>query len=390
MGGDHHPVTASSDLTSRRWLVLFASVFSFYAIGVTFFVVPPLIPELETRFGLSHFQVGLLMGAISVPAVFLSVVIGLAIDRWPARRTGAIGLTLMLVGSIGFAVAPSFAVLVAGRFVFGIGGLSVNLLLARLLTEAFAGREVALAMGIFMGTYPASMITVYTLQPMLLDLLGWRGELLLLAGLVALAIPLFLVAVGRDEGRSPIRDEHPISLRVNRSLVALAVGWMLFFGVHVSVLTFGPEWAGGEVPALLVVTLVMWVAMIGSPIVGTLIDRTRKPERWLVAGHVVQASVVTGMALGLLPATPAMLGMGLAAALLPTAAYALPGLLVEPERVGFAFGFITAFSNLGTLVGPAVSGALLDAHGSWALVWGVCAIAAGLSIGIGSLVRPKR
>jgi MFS family permease len=320
----------------------------------------------------------------------LSVVVGLAIDRWPARRAGPIGLTLMLVGSVGFAVAPSFAVLFFGRLVFGIGGLVVNLLLARLLTQAFAGREIALAMGIFMGTYPASMIAVYSLQPMLLDLLGWRGELLLLAGLVGMAIWLFLTAVGRNDGWSATDCSQRPSLRVNRSLVALAIGWMLFFGVHVSVLTFGPEWAGGEIPALLVVTLVMWVAMIGSPIVGKLIDWTRRPERWLVAGHVVQAVVVAGMALGLLPATPAMLGMGIAAALLPTAAYALPGLLVEPERVGYAFGFITAFSNLGTIVGPAVSGALLDRGGSWALVWGVAAIAAGISIGIGSLVRPKR
>ncbi|MEE4273331.1 MAG: MFS transporter [Thermoanaerobaculales bacterium] len=382
-------MTRTSDLASRRWLVLFASVFSFFAIGATFFVVPPLIPELVDRFDLSNFEIGLLMGAISFPAVFLAVPVGLAVDRWQPRKAGLAGLSLMLVGAVSFATAPSFAILFAGRFFFGIGGLVVNLLLARLLTEAFAERELALAMGIFMATYPASMITVFSLQPALLGALGWRGELLVLAGLVALAIPLFVIAVGRAgkdrQGEAGVRP----SLRINRSLVALAIGWMLFFGVHVSVLTFGPKWAGGGSAALLVVTLVMWVAMVGSPLVGVLIDRSAGPARWLVAGHVVQAVVVAAMAAGILPPTAAMLGVGVAAALLPTAAYALPGLLVAPERVGFAFGFITAFSNLGTIVGPAIAGALLDARGSFALVWTVLAALAAAAIGVAAFVRPR-
>jgi predicted MFS family arabinose efflux permease len=373
-----------------RWLVLFAATFSFFAIGATFFVVPPLIPELVDRFGLSHFQVGLLMGAICYPAVFLAIPVGLAVDRWNPRRAGLGGLTLMAVGAVLFATAPSFALLFVGRLLFGIGGLVLNLLLARLLTAAFSGRELALAMGVFMATYPASMIAVFTLQPILIGALGWRGELLVLAGLVAVAAPLFFVATRGNAAEGPSGSDGPPSLAVPRPLLALACGWMIFFGVHVSVLTFGPEWAGGGASALLVVTLVMWVAGTGAPVVGTLIDRTARPNRWLVAGHAVQAAVVAGMAAGVLPPIPAMLGVGLAAALVPTAAYAMPGLLVAPERVGFAFGFITAFSNLGTIVGPALAGRLLDVTADWTVVWMTLAVAATLAIGAAILARPQR
>lgn len=382
-------MTTAADLASRRWLVLAASVFSFFAIGATFFVVPPLIPELVVRFGLSHFQLGLLMGAISYPAVVLAIPVGLAVDRWPPLKAGLGGLSLMVVGSVLFATAPSFGLLFAGRLLFGIGGLVLNLLLARLLTAAFAGHELALAMGIFMATYPASMITVFSLQPVLLGALGWRGELLLLAGLVTLAMPLFVVAVaGAGAGAVPGSAARP-SLAVTRPLLALAFGWMIFFGVHVSLLTFAAEWAGGGASALLVVTLVMWVAMLGAPVVGTMIDRTARPNRWLLAGHVVQAGVVLAMAAGVAGPVPAMLGAGLAAALVPTAAYAMPGLLVAPERVGFAFGFITAFSNLGTIVGPALTGRLLDISGSWSTAWTALAAAAAVAIGAAALARPS-
>ncbi len=366
-------MTTTSSLADRRWLILLSSVFSFFAIGATFFVVPPLVPELVARFGLSHFKVGLLMGAISVPAVFLAIAVGLAVDRWEPRRVGVISLGLMFVGAITFATAPTFGLLFAGRLLFGVGGLVVNLMLARLLTAAFAGRELALAMGVFMATYPASMITVYSLHPVLIERIGWRNELLLLAALVGLAIPLFLIAVGRP-GSSDLPTEHRrVSLKVSPSLAALALTWMLFFSVHSSVLTFAPEWAGGGATALLIVTIVMWVAMIGSPLIGTLIDRTSSPTRWVVGGLLIQGATLAGTASGLLTPTSAMLGIGLAAALVPTAVYALPGLLVEPERVGFAFGFITSFSNLGTIVGPAAIGVLLDRTDSWTLVWAALA-----------------
>ena len=366
-------MTTTSSLADRRWLILLSSVFSFFAIGATFFVVPPLVPELVARFGLSHFKVGLLMGAISVPAVFLAIAVGLAVDRWEPRRVGVISLGLMFVGAITFATAPTFGLLFAGRLLFGVGGLVVNLMLARLLTAAFAGRELALAMGVFMATYPASMITVYSLHPVLIERIGWRNELLLLAALVGLAIPLFLIAVGRP-GSSDLPTEHRrVSLKVSPSLAALALTWMLFFSVHSSVLTFAPEWAGGGATALLIVTIVMWVAMIGSPLIGTLIDRTSSPTRWVVGGLLIQGATLAGTASGLFSPTSAMLGIGLAAALVPTAVYALPGLLVEPERVGFAFGFITSFSNLGTIVGPAAIGVLLDRTDSWTLVWAALA-----------------
>ncbi len=384
-------MTTTPDLSRRRWLVLLASVVSFFAIGATFFAVPPLIPELVTRFGLSNFRIGLLMGAISVPAVVLAVPVGLAVDRWPPRRVGALSLAVMLVGAVTFALAPSFVLLFIGRLVFGLGGLVMNLLLARLLTLTFRGRELALAMGVFMATYPASMITVYSLHPLLLDRVGWRNELLVLAALVVVSIPLFLASVRRTEavdgGETP---PSKASLTVPPSLWVLAVVWLLFFAVHASVLTFAPTWAGGGAAALLTVTLVMWVAMIGSPMVGTIIDRTARPNRWLVAGLLVQAACLATMAVDRLGPTPAMLGIGLAAALVPTAVYALPGRLVAPERVGFAFGFITSFSNIGTLAGPAASGRLIDLVGSWPLIWAMLGTAALIAAVAAITIRPRR
>jgi predicted MFS family arabinose efflux permease len=369
------------DLSSRRWLILLSTAVSFFSVGVTFFAVPPLIPGLIERFDLSHLQIGVLVGSISVPAILFSIVLGAAIDRWPARATGNIALAVMAVGALLFATAPSYLVLLLGRTLFGFGGLAINLLLARLVSEAFTGRELALAMGTFNAVYPASMIAMFSLHPVLLRTFGWRGELLVLAGLVVIAIPLHNLAVPAGLRGEPAPKGTSAEPWINTPLLALAMSWLLFFASYASVFTFGPEWAGGGPNALLTVTLIPWAAIFLSPTIGTLIDRLGYAERWLLAGQLILATTLVGMASGLLPAVPAMLLVGVTFATVATPTYALPSQLVPAARVGFAFGFITAFSNFGNLTGPAMAGAVRDRVAEWSWVWVFLAAVAALGAG---------
>jgi len=365
-----------NDLASRRWLILASTAVSFLAVGVTFFAVPPLGSELVARFGLSHFAIGLLMGAIGVPAIFLSIPLGAAVDRWPARATGNASLALMLVGSILFAMAPSYAILLVGRLVFGLGGLVINLLLARLVTTSFAGRELSLAMGVFNAVYPASMIIMFTLHPRLLASLGWRGELTALAVVVLIAIPLHNFAVPKNLRGVAATEDHSREPWITVPLVALAVSWMLFFAAYASIFTFAPEWSGGGASALLIGSLIAWVAIVLSPLVGSLIDRTGRAARWVLSGQLLLAIVLAAMAAAIIPPAPAMLLVGVTFATVSTSTYSMPAALVPAARIGFAFGFITAFSNLGNLVGPAAAGAIRDHVGGWAVAWAVLAAAA--------------
>ena len=361
---------SSPPLSSRRWLVLASSVVSFFAVGVTFFAVPPLVPELVRRYGLSNFHVGLLMGAIAVPAIVLSIPLGSAVDRWSARRTGLAGLLLMGVSGVLFATAPSYAVLLLARLLFGVGGLIVNLLLARLISTAFAGRELSLAMGIFNAVYPASMIAIFTFHPRIVAALGWRGELLAFAALAFAAVPLHLAAVPRAvQSAEPSPRPAPVRWRPSPALFSLALSWMFFFAAFASVFTFAPQWAGGGSRGLLVVTAITWVSLVLNPVVGLAIDRTGRPAVWSGAGQLLFAATLAAMAVGDVPPLAAMLLVGITATTVPTAVYSLPSRLVPAGSVGFAFGFITAFSNLGTVLGPAAAGALRDRFPGWTAVW---------------------
>ncbi len=380
-----------TSLADHRWLILTSTVVSFFAVGVTFFAVPPLVPQLTDRFALNHFQIGILMGAIAIPAILISISLGAAVDRWPARATGTVGLIVMAIGATVFALAPSYPALLIGRLVFGVGGLTMNLLLARLVTRAFEGRELSLAMGIFNSVFPASMIVTFTLHPRLAALVGWREELMLLAALAVVALPLHIFSVPaglRGEGATDPKTREP---RLIPSLVALSVAWAFFFGVYAAVFTFAAQWAGGGPDALFTVSLIAWTALVLAPIVGGAIDRVGHPSRWLAACLLILGAALGLMALGRLAPVPAMILVGVVTAVALTSTYSLPGRIVPPAHVGFAFGFITAFSNLATLVGPAVTGAVLDATHGWTLPWTMLSAAALLGAMAATAVRqPER
>jgi predicted MFS family arabinose efflux permease len=382
-------VTGAPDIAARRWLVLASAMVSFFAVGMTFFAVPPLIPTLRAVFALSNLSIGLLMGAIAVPAILLSIPLGAALDRWPPRTAGLAGLAAMLVGAVAFAAAPGFAWLLAARLVFGVGGLVMNLLLARLIAVAFAGRQLALAMGLFTGVYHVSMIVLFSLHPWLEARLGWRGEMVLLAALVVVAIPLHAVAVprGLPVGQGTPERETPRALPA--PLLALGLSWMLYFVAFAPLMTFAPEWAGGGASGLLVTSVITWVAMFGTPLAGAMIDRAGRPHLWGAASVGLMGATLAVMAAGAGPAIAAMAALGVVAAVAPPAFYSLPGRLVPAGRVGFAFGFITALSNLGTLAGPALAGAVRDATPSWALLWGSLAGVALASAAAVARARPR-
>jgi predicted MFS family arabinose efflux permease len=381
---------ANGDAANHRWLILASAMVSFFAVGMTFFAVPPLYETLRTSFALSNLAIGLLMGAIAVPAIALSIPLGAALDRWPPRAAGLAGLATMLVGAAAFAVAPSYGWLVVGRLVFGVGGLLMNLLLARLVSAAFAGRELALAMALFTGTYPASMIVLFSIHPWLAARLGWRGEMGLLAGLVVAAIPLHAFAVPRHLGNREDAPDVREARTLPASLVALGAAWMLYFGAFAAVATFAPEWAGGGSRGLLLASVITWVAMLGTPVAGAAIDRSGRPQMWCVAGTALMALTLAVMAVGAAPVVGAMAALGAVAATVPPAFYSLPSRLVPASRVGFAFGFITAFSNLGAVAGPALAGAVRDATPAWAATWGAFAGVALVGSILAALVHPPR
>src|SRR5919107_2160106 len=81
----------------------------------------PLVPYFEDKLGLSKSVVGVLSGAYGAGVLAGSVPGGYLASRSGVRVTAVVGLTLMSVTSVLFALADSTWLLVLARFIGGFG-----------------------------------------------------------------------------------------------------------------------------------------------------------------------------------------------------------------------------------------------------------------------------
>ena len=94
---------------------------------------------------------------------------------------------------------------------------------------------------------------------------------------------------------------------------------------------------------------------------GTLVDRIGRRASLMILGSLLMIPAHLTMGLShLAPAIP-MIVLGAAFVLVPAAIWPCVPLIVEEQRVGTAFGVMTAFQNLGLLAFPYFNGALRDA-----------------------------
>jgi ACS family hexuronate transporter-like MFS transporter len=158
----------------KRWTML-ALLTALYAVGsFGFLAVSPLSPFLRDGFGLTRFQVGLLVPAVYVGGLVFSIPAGRLADRLGPRACLTSGLTLgglmLLVG----AAATGFPTFLMCLVVTGIGWSVVNPALGRALFELFAARERGFAMGIKQMGQTVGGIAAALVLPIVAEQWGWR------------------------------------------------------------------------------------------------------------------------------------------------------------------------------------------------------------------------
>lgn len=122
-------------------------------------VLAPVVATIRTDLGVSGTAAGLILTAHGLSLAITSPFVGWAIDRWGLRTPMIAGLVLYGVAGGAGLFADSYAMLIASRFVFGIGAAAV-----------FTGTTVAL-MALFEG-------------PERDRIAGWRSTAIGLGGVV--------------------------------------------------------------------------------------------------------------------------------------------------------------------------------------------------------------
>lgn len=356
----------------ERWGMLAVICLAMLAFAVTFMSISPILPLIMADLQLSHSQAGLLMSLFALPGIFIAIPVGTLGDKYGVRWVTIVALVLMVIG-VGLTMGSSYGVVAAGRTIAGMGSMTLIVLLPQATAQWFQGKEMGTAMGIFNCFMPTGIILSFNLLARLGNALGWRAALWPVIFVILAALVAFFWRYHSPGKEEPPRQSRPgpsPGLKYNMSWVWLAaMTWMWFNATIISFASFATDFFTGKgygfSYANFLTSLAMWGSLLLSAIVGYVTGRFRMKELAIGIGGLGMA--VSVILTYYLPsgALPLMLLLAFANALVPAPMFALIPELVPPQKLGFAYGILSIYLNIGVVVGPYVIGLGRDLTGSY-------------------------
>ena len=352
-------------------------------------LLPAIYPLLKGGFHLSFGQIGLLTLSYQITASLLQPLVGLFTDRRPLPWSLSAGMGLSMAGLLVLAMAHSYAELLGGAALLGVGSSIFHPESSRIARLASGGRH-GFAQSIFQvggnfGTALGPLLAAFVILPHGQSSLAWFC-LMALAGMMLLGwIGRWYAHQNRIASRKPVPERrHDLSRRQVGTAVAVLIAlvfskyfylasissYYIFYLIH----RFGLSVQAAQTDLFVFLAAVAAGTVAGGP----LGDRIgRKYVIWgSILGVLPFTLLLPHVGLGWTIALSVVIGVVLASAFSAILVYATELL---PGRVGMVSGlfFGLAFGMGG--LGAAVLGVMAD-HVGITAVYQLCAWLPALGI----------
>ncbi|MES2194070.1 MAG: MFS transporter [Pseudomonadota bacterium] len=353
----------------NRWGILAVLLAVRSTIAFQFQSVAAVAPLLTSQFGVSLADIGVLIGLYFAPGVALALPGGAIGQRFGDKRTALGALLLMLAGSAMMAAGASWPVQIAGRLIGGAGSVILSVQATKMLTDWFAGKEIATAMALLVNSWPLGIAVCLLVLPWIGTQYGVGAAHLGVAALAAGGIVLLAMLYQPPADVAVGSTTAPQRLDRNATLAVVAAGliWGLFNVGFAIIFSFGPTmlvergWSIAEAGST--VSIVLWVSVISVPLGGFLADRTGRPTT-----IVIVSALLTAFLMVLLPRSGAVVlivfALGLISGLPAGPIMSLPARVLQPQTRAIGMGvFFTMFFAC-MMLGPVLGGACAKWTGS--------------------------
>ncbi len=183
----------------QKWVVMTTYSIGHAVATMSAMVLGILLPSMTEEMGLSPAEQGWLGSSAVIGSLVASLPFGWWLSRYNPKMTTTI---TFVVGSVLVFLqgwAPTFAMLLAGRIVFGLTLVARDPPRALLVRQWLRGREVVLYFGLLNAIFGLSLSLAFVVTPFLLDAFGddWRKTTYTLAGL-NVALTAAWVLLGKE------------------------------------------------------------------------------------------------------------------------------------------------------------------------------------------------
>ncbi|MCB4207316.1 MFS transporter [Arthrobacter sp. UM1] len=383
---------------SRQMHVLLACSFS---VALGYGILSPVLPVLAHSYGVSLSLTGLVVSAFALARLLFATTASKLVSARGEAVVYMSGLLIVAASTFGAAFAPTFWLLVLLRGLGGIGSTMFTIaatgLLIRITPPEIRGRASAA----FGGAFLAGSIVGPSLGGLVAELglrapfIVYTGTLLVAAALMAGSIRSerrLASAAGEQEKKAPAEAlSFREALRELRYKAVVASGFsngLVVMGLRVAMLPLLAGFvasrpsAGWDPLGALNGTTLTGVAMtafaVGTlamlPVSGKLSDTLGRPRPAMMglAGVAAAFALIGWAPNGLLLVAASLVG-GIGQAVYQPAMQATLADVVGSRRGGSAIALPQMATDVGTILGPVLGGAIADAAG---FGWGFSLLAA--------------
>ncbi len=271
-----------------------------------------LAPDLQSTFGLSAQSLGAFAGLFGFSFAVAQLLVGVSVDVYGLRRTILSAFLLAVAGAVLSALAPSYAWLMAGQLLIGIGCSPAFLVCTVFIARYFASDRFAFFSGICLGMGGLGLLFTGTPLAWVVQHQGWRAGFFVLAALSVLSWVLIFLFVHEPpvvpsaNGRKPAWGQAFAGFA---HLLTIPCTWgilILGFSCYAAYLTLRGLWLG---PLLIdrfhftlidsgnVALALSFIALFTPGVFGRLDPGPWRRRTWLARCSTVMALIFVGLAL---------------------------------------------------------------------------------------------
>jgi len=364
----------------------------FVALG--FGIVAPALPIFARHFGVGRALAGLVLSIFAILRIIGAFPAGWWIDRFGERIVMATGIGIVAVSSVLAGAAQTYWQLLTLRGIGGIGSAMFSVSALSLIVRMVPAMQRGRAMGMWQGGFLIGGITgpvlggVVTGVSIRLPFFIYAGTLFF-AGTTAVVALRATPLADRTSAATTARTSLGDALRNRSYRAALAANFADSWGAIGVRSALIPLFVGDVLhrkPIFTGIGFLVVSAVNGA----TLLPAARYADRVGRKPLLLMGCVVSGLGIGAIAVEPNLGGyfvglglLGFGSGLLDVAPGAVVGDIVE-GRGGPVFAAYSMSSDLGTVFGPVVAGAIADssysaAFGSTAGILGAAALVAAFA-----------
>lgn len=345
------------------WIILAIFALGAFTYQMTQYQLTMVAGELIPKLGLTEVQFSSLVTAPLVPAIALSIIVGILADKISIKLIVAIGMIISCIGGLGHIFAGTNSTFYATMFLTGFGAVAINVTCGKIFSQWMKPTMISIAMGIFLA---ASTIGQFFAQSTT-ALIGSMNNAFWLSGISCAIVLLLWIVLGRENKETgqaafmeaPSFIETIKAVFASKNMWLCAIGLFFILGCQVAfniwipsaLIAKGMDPAGAGVLA----SIVSLGNLIGAIVMPMVAARVGKVKPFIIAFTIICA---IGYALGWhltgVFAYLCFFVFGFCAASLMPFFLSMPIKFKEvgPRFVGTGMGFASTIELLGSVLLP--------------------------------------